>query len=298
MAVFACFHCKRTLRALLSLAAAGLCLVGVHWFCLRSAAGHVTEAPVQLPVLMYHSIYTAVPSEYAVTTDQLESDLVWLKQHGYTAVTGEMLCDYTDGKGSLPAHPVLITLDDGFYNNYSELLPLLQTYDMHAIVSVVGSYTDMQAEKDAHNPNFSYLTWEEMRLLHESGRVEIGNHTYGMHTFGKGRNGCAKRPEETAEQYTAALSADIGTLQTALHRQTGMQPFIFAYPFGAVSRESIPVLREAGFRITLTCREIINTITRDPACLYGLGRFNRSGFYSTEQYMQIVFHDSCNKNAP
>ncbi|MCD7891946.1 MAG: hypothetical protein LUG26_09530 [Ruminococcus sp.] len=67
---------------------------------------------------------------------------------------------------------------------------------------------------------------------------------------------------------------------------TGSVPFVFAYPYGIVSRESLPVLRENGFLITLTCREIPNYITHDADCLFGLGRYNRSSLYSTEEYMQ------------
>ncbi len=202
-----------------------------------------------------------------------------------------MLCLYTNGKADLPEKPVLITLDDGFYNNYSELLPLLEQYNMYAIVSVVGAYTDNQRASDAHNPNFSYLTWDEIRLMDESRRIAIGNHTYNMHTMQNGRKGCAKKNGESDEAYTEALSADIGLLQTKLHENAGILPYVFAYPFGSVSRESVPVLRDAGFLITLICRERPNLITRDPDCLYGLGRYNRSGLESTEAFMQKVFSD-------
>ena len=63
---------------------------------------------------------------------------------------------------------------------------------------------------------------------------------------------------------------------------------MFTYPFGAVSRESLPVIRENGFLMTLTCRERANLITRDPDCLYGIGRFNRSGLTTTETFMRRI----------
>lgn len=251
-----------------------------------ASAGAAEDAPVFLPVIMYHSVYTSTPSEYAVTTVQLENDLAWLYHNGYSAVTAEQLCLYTNGIGTLPEKPVLITLDDGCYNNLSELLPLLEQYDMHAIVSVVGTYTENQAAADPHNPVFSYLTWEDIRLLSESGRVEIGSHTYHMHDLNGSRRGCARNSGESAEDYAAALSEDLSLLQNQLKEHAGILPFVFAYPYGLVSRESIPVLREQGFLVTLTCYEEPNYITRDPKCLYCLGRYNRSGLYSTEEFMQ------------
>lgn len=246
------------------------------------------ESPVRLPVIMYHSIYTDTPTEYAVSPQQVESDLQWLKSNGYNTVTAEQVIAYTQNRGNLPENPVMITLDDGFYNNLSVLVPLLEKYDMTAVVSVVGSYIDNDAIKDPHNPKYSYLTWEDIEKLVESGRVEIGNHTYGMHSLYDGRIGCSRNNDESEEEYRKAISEDFQRLQGEIRENIGFYPVVFTYPFGSVSRESLPVIRDSGFLMTLTCREQENYITRDPQCLYGIGRYNRSGLYSTEEYMAKI----------
>ncbi len=250
-----------------------------------SSADSSDDEPVFLPVIMYHSVYDGTPRDYVVTPEQVESDLAWLKNNGYESVTAQQLADYTAGAGGLPEKPVLITFDDGFYNNLSEALPLLEKYDMHAIVSVVGKYTDECAAADPHVSRYSYLTWEDISALAASGRMEIGNHTYDMHSLNGERRGCMKLSGETNEEYAEKLRQDIGLLQTEIHQHTGITPIAFAYPFGSLSRESIPVLRECGIMITLTCFERPNYITRDPDCLFGIFRYNRSGLYSTEEYM-------------
>ncbi len=247
------------------------------------------EEPVRLPVIMYHSIYTDSPTEYAVTPAQVEGDLQWLKSNGYTTVTAEQVIAYTRNQGDLPQNGVMITLDDGFYNNLSVLVPLLEKYDMTAVFSVVGSYVENDAVKDPHNPQYSYLTWEDISELTKSGRVELGNHTYGMHSLYDGRIGCSKNEGESELDYRNALNNDIQHLQNSFYENVGFFPVIFTYPFGSVSRESLPVIRDGGFLMTLTCRELPNYITRDPNCLYGIGRYNRSGLYSTEQYMNMLF---------
>lgn len=248
------------------------------------------EEPIPLPVIMYHSIYTNTPSEYAVTAKQVENDLQWLKKNGYQTVTAEQVIAYTRHRGNLPEKAVMITLDDGFYNNLSVLVPLLEKYDMTAVVSVVGSYVDNNAIKDPHNPQYSYLTWEDITELVKSGRIEIGNHTYGMHSLYDGRIGCSRNTGETEAEYHKALTEDIQRLQEEFHENIGFFPVIFTYPFGSVSRESLPVIRDSGFLMTLTCREQMNYITREPNCLYGIGRYNRSGLYTTEEYMARLFN--------
>ncbi len=250
------------------------------------------EEPIRLPVIMYHSIYTDTPTEYTVSPRQVESDLQWLKSNGYNTVTAEQVIAYTQNRGNLPENPVMITLDDGFYNNLSVLVPLLEKYDMTAVVSVVGSYIDNDAIKDPHNPKYSYLTWEDIDKLVESDRIEIGNHTYNMHSLYDGRIGCSRNNDESEEEYRKALLADIQRLQGEIRENIGFYPVVFTYPFGSVSRESLPVIRDSGFLMTLTCREQENYITRDPQCLYGIGRYNRSGLYSTEEYMAKIM-ESC-----
>ena len=81
-------------------------------------------------------------------------------------------------------------------------------------------------------------------------------------------------------------------LQSLLASQVQIRPVVFTYPFGYVCRESIPVIRSMGFLATLTCYEELNWITRDPDCLYGLGRYNRPYGITTEQYMQKALKGS------
>lgn len=252
---------------------------------LTSAAVTSKEPPVPLPVIMYHSVCEKAPADYIVSPAQLEADLSWLRSHGFTSVSAQQLIDYTQGNGELPKNPVLITFDDGFYNNLSVALPLLEKYDMSAVVSIVGRYTDVYAPADPHADMYSYLTWEDISQLYASGRVEIGNHTYDMHSRNNKRNGCAINKDETAEDYSYIFGNDIGLLNTELNDNCGIMPSVFAYPFGALCRESLPVLKDKGILMTLTCREGMNYITRSPDCLYGIFRNNRSGLVSTEEYM-------------
>ncbi|NLT10634.1 MAG: polysaccharide deacetylase family protein [Ruminococcus sp.] len=255
-----------------------------------SSASEPGEEPVPLPVIMYHSVFSTEPSEYVITPRQLDSDLSWLSDHGFTAVSAEELVQYVHGKGELPEKPVLITFDDGHYNNLSAALPLFEKYDMRFIVSVVGRFTDSLAAADPHNSAYSYLTWNDISELINSGRAEIGNHTYDMHSISGPRKGCSRIAGESEEDYRSAFTGDISTLQNTIRSACGYVPYVFAYPFGQISKESIPVLREMGFLVTLTCYERMNYITRDPDCLFGLDRYNRSGLLSTEEYMSRLLN--------
>ena len=284
--MYKCFVFYRKKRNFNVIVVIALCSA-IFFAIIRLFTVSATEVPtVPLPVVMYHSICEKAPTDYSVTPDQLESDLAWLRNNGFNSVSAEQVINYTYGHGELPDKPVLITFDDGFYNNLSLALPLLEKYDMRAVVSIVGRYTDDYAPADPHTDSYSYLTWSDISELIASDRIEIGSHTYDMHSRTNGRQGCAKLPTESDEEYISTLRNDIGILRTELHQNCGIVPTVFAYPYGALCRESLPVLRDSGILMTLTCREGMNCITRDPDCLYGIFRYNRSGLLSTTEYME------------
>lgn len=266
--------------------------VAVLWMLCISIGRSVRPADsiqegVCLPVIMYHSITESAASDYQITPQQFEADLQYLQLHGYQTISVQELVAYTHGTGTLPEHPIMLTFDDGFYNNLSLALPLLEAYDMCAVVSIVGHYTDVTAEMDPHNSSYSYLTWDDVRQLLASGRIELGNHTYDLHSNTQ-RAGCSIMYGEDEEVYAAMLRADIGQLQSQAQEKTGIAPTVFAYPYGFICRESIPVLKDLGFVCTLTCYERPNYITRDPSCLYGLDRYNRSAAADTEEFFARV----------
>ncbi|MCQ2469045.1 MAG: polysaccharide deacetylase family protein [Ruminococcus sp.] len=267
-------------------AAAVMAVLIICMMFIPSAKG--SDKGAFLPVIMYHSVYGDKPQDYIVTPTQLENDLAWLRKNGYTSVTAEQVIAHTEGKYTLPERSVMITFDDGHYNNLSQALPLLEKYDMNAVISIVGRYTDDYAAADPHCDAYSYLTWEDISVLYASGRIEIGSHTYDMHSSTGRRKGCSIASGESTDDYCKVLRDDLVLLQNEIYAHTGTAPKVFAYPFGCISREGMPVLRELGFDMTLTCREGANYITRDKNCLYGIFRYNRSGSYFTDEFMRKI----------
>lgn len=248
------------------------------------------EEEISVPIIMYHSILKDPnrSGKYVVTPATLENDMIYLQQNGYQTVLVKDLITYVYDGISLPEKPVVLTFDDGHYNNMFYLLPLLEKYQMKAVISVVGSYTEQFSESDAHNPNYSYLTWDDIKKLEESGLIEIANHTYHLHEKGN-RKGCSILEGETVTEYQNHLTNDLKTLQTALKENSKIQPPVtFTYPFGYICPQSQDSIEKAGFLASLSCYERINKISQNKGCLYTLGRFNRPSGISTEEFMKKI----------
>lgn len=267
-----------------------LLLCGLAAFCFLSAFPKCAQAQTEgtnLPIIMYHSVLEDKKGNYVVTPEQLQTDIEYLKNHGFQAVFISDVIDFCEGRGSLPEKPVVLSFDDGHYNNMVFAFPIIKAQRFKANLNVIGGFCQYSTSSgDIDNPAYSYLTWQEIKSLHDSGFFEIGNHTYKMHSFSP-RFGISKLKNESADDYKKALSSDVLKLENILKEKCGIQTQVFAYPFGEYNSEAESTLKALGFKAFLTCNDGVNKITKgDNKPLSHLKRINRTGLLTTAQFFE------------
>ena len=254
-----------------------------------TGGGDMAE-PIDIPVLMYHSINSreSRTGDYVITPKAFRKDLEWLRDAGYQTVVVQDLLNYVEEGVPLPEKPVMITFDDGYYNNYLNAFPILKEMGMKAVISIIVSETDKYSELQEDRENYSHLTWEQIREMMDSGLIEFQNHSYGLHKNGKqaARKGIGKKPGESTEAYQQAIREDVEKGQARFVEMTGYAPIAFTYPFGAVSEDSYPVQEELGFRATLDAQGKLFRLTDDPACLRRIPRYNRPWGKTAQQIIE------------
>ena len=225
---------------------------------------------VIMPVIMYHTILNSRDGVYIVSEAQLENDLKELIARGYEFVFPSEVAEFVSGEGSLPEKPVMLTFDDGHYNNLYYGLPILEKYGAKANINIIGRFSEYTtASGDVDNPNYSHLTWEEIATMWDSGVFEVGNHTYDMHNY-KPRYGIAPKSGESEEAYRAALKSDISRLQ-----EKTLTP-------------SLHVI----ITVNMTCNEGVNVLRKgETERLSYIRRYNRSGRYSTRDFLDRIARD-------
>lgn len=248
---------------------------------------------VKLPVIMYHSVLkdTAMSGRYVITPDTLTNDIKYLKNKGYAFVSAQELIDYAESGTLLPEKPVLLTFDDGHYNFYGYVMPILEENGANAVVSVVGSYTDEFSESNIKNMSYGYVRWSEVYDMFLSSRVEVGNHSYDFHGKKNGREGSKRKRGESLDAYKQVFVNDTEKAQNRFMTKTGFAPVIYTYPLGAYSEETTEWLKEMGFKMSFSCMEGINTVTRDPNSLFLLKRFNRPSGMSSERFFSKILEE-------
>lgn len=256
-------------------------------FSLSAGVCYAESESRDIPIVMYHQILKSWTGDYIVTPKTLQDDIKYLKNHGYEPIFVEDIINFCEGKSLLPEKPVVLSFDDGHYNNFFYAYPIIKEENFKANLNVIGGFCDFSTTSgDIDNPNYSYLTWEEIKFLHDSKYFEIGNHTFKMHNF-KPRFGIKRKDDEDIESYKKALEDDIMKLENKLKNDCGFSTDVFAYPFGVYSKESEEILKNLGFKAFLTCNEGINKVTfNDKSALSHLKRINRTGKLDTETFFQ------------
>lgn len=248
------------------------------------AGAAVTIPPagaVRVPILMYHSVTTdpKKAGKYTVTAAEFESDMEYIEKNGFTTVFISDLVNYEEKGTPLPKKPVVVTLDDGYEDNLTNVLPILQKLGMKATISIVGAFST--------GDNRNFLNLDDIRKLVDSGCVEIGSHTYDMHYNQAGkRRGCWRKFGESLADYKAALTEDFTKNQTLLSENCGVTPEVFTYPYGMVSRTAKKVVKALGFKASLGVCPGMNYLTGNPEELFCMHRYGRPSGVDTAKFMK------------
>jgi peptidoglycan/xylan/chitin deacetylase (PgdA/CDA1 family) len=189
-----------------------------------------TSAGLRIPILIYHTVSPEHPGEtlmqrkFNVPPDIFEAQLRYLQSHGYTTISmDELVNDLKTGTTSPIAKPVVLGFDDGWQDQYTTVLPLLQKYHDTAIFYV---YTNPIGK----DPRF--LTWDKIKALQAAG-MTIGSHTLSHPYLSK----------LTPEQ----LRREVFDSKAILERELGTPVVHFASPFGYTSDALVALLQEAGY---------------------------------------------------
>ncbi|MGY2575677.1 polysaccharide deacetylase family protein [Vibrio sp. C8] len=201
----------------------------------------ISKQQKEMPVLMYHRFIDNESKKGTrgpyIDIDLFEKHLKLLKRMGFESLTFEDLST----KGTIERlnsgkRYFILTVDDGFVDNYELMLPLLKKYGFKAVVYVITGETynrwDVEASENPDKP-FPLMNNEQIKAMSDSGYIEIGGHTL-THPF------LSKLPYEEQkleiEQNKIELETTIGKKLTS-----------FAYPYGDLDDNSKIIARELGF---------------------------------------------------
>jgi peptidoglycan/xylan/chitin deacetylase (PgdA/CDA1 family) len=248
---------------------------------LSLAAGLLTPLGRRAPegaygVLMYHRVTPNpkdyFPPSYSVTPTRFEKQLVGLLNRGFQCWSLERLLDSTLAQQPIPPRVFAITFDDGFENNYSYALPILQKLQLPATIFLATAYLDSdkpypfdcwaaQPTRDLPPETWKPLSRSQCHELNASELITLGAHTHTHADF---------------RQAPAALEHDLVTCCEILRHEFGISQPLFSFPFGVpelgfASAELGATARSVGCRCAF---QIGNSLATPSDDLFALPRFD------------------------
>ena len=185
----------------------------------------------RVSVLMYHHIQEMETAKkrgqtnLTVSPEYFRKQMQYLKDKNYNVIGMNDLKNFLDNGVNLPAKAVLLTMDDGYKDNYEKMYPILKEFGYRATVFVATGLIN----------NFDYLSWSDMENMKDL--VYFGNHTWSHHNS----SGTEEKQNE-----------EIGTADKQLNEHGFNNLKIFAYPYGSPSGIAQEVLKNDGYKIAFT----------------------------------------------
>jgi len=242
---------------------------------------------------MYHGFTSGgKTSEYVIDASDFENDIIFLKENGFNFVNTYDLVNYVYSGIPLPKKPIMLTFDDGYLNNYTYVFPIIKKHNIKVVISPIGYYVEYYSSLNERNPLYTQLTDKEITEMQNSGLVDFQNHSYNMHSLND-RKGSSIKQNELPDDYIREFCYDLKKAEDVLQNITGIKPHAYVYPFGIYSSESLSVLKQSGYKITMRCYEGFNFISKNKECLYMLKRFNRTPQRSVSQILSEYWLKGC-----
>lgn len=227
----------------------------------------------EIPILMYHR-FIAHESEKGVHgtwihEHRFENHLRLIKALGYETITFRDL----DEKGFIHRFEpnkkyLMITADDGYRDNLTRMLPLLEKYDMKAVVFIVSNETHNRWDTDhPTNPDIraDLLSPSEIKALDDSGRIEIGGHTSSH----------AKLDELSPLEQRREIAENKNLLESILTHSI----ISFAYPYGNINENAKSEVQAAGYRFAMATDSGPRQMHLDPFQIRRIAVFPRTSTF-------------------
>ena len=132
----------------------------------------------EIPVLLYQHIgdYPEEMMEDGLLLRSFERQMGFLSENGYNVVSLNRALDHLAGRIKLPPKSIAITIDGGYKDAFSNVLPVLKRHNFHATFFILPEY--IGKERTIKGNPIKCLNWGEVDEIFSSG-MEIGLLAYG-----------------------------------------------------------------------------------------------------------------------
>jgi peptidoglycan/xylan/chitin deacetylase (PgdA/CDA1 family)/GT2 family glycosyltransferase len=227
------------------------------------------------PILMYHAIGSRdePASRYILPVARFARQMALLKFLGYRVISLEEYLDCLVKFRLAPERSLVITLDDGYLDNFQFAFPVLGRYRFTATIFVVSGGMGSTNQWDEGSPltGRPVMTVLQARQLHHAG-ISSGAHTCSHPTL-------TEIPLEQSVQ-------EIQGSKDEMERELGVPVTTFAYPHGKFNPAILAQVQRAGYKGACSVQRGLNTPASPPFALYRTEIFGTTSLF---QFLRSVW---------
>ncbi|MBG6111110.1 peptidoglycan/xylan/chitin deacetylase (PgdA/CDA1 family) [Flavobacterium sp. CG_23.5] len=139
----------------------------------------LSPASKKLRILEYHSVsVNGFEDQITISKEKIKEQFEYLKNNNYKTLSLSEVEELKNKKQPLPPKSVVLTFDDGFLDNHTELYPLLQQYNFKAVCFIVLGRIGQKADWNGEFVSDNMIMMNKQQLFEVSSHIELGYHTF------------------------------------------------------------------------------------------------------------------------
>ena len=177
-----------------------------------------------VPILTYHS-FDYGEGLLSVAPENFERQMHYLKDKGFSVIPLDEFVEGIKNRRRFAHNTVVITIDDGYKNNFTYAYPILKKYGFPATIFLITNKIGTNAD---------FLSWDEVKEMSKN-NISFGGHTKNH----------AYLPSVDKKD---VLWNEIAGCQKAIEEHIGIPVDYFCYPLGGFTEEAKMLVKKAGYK--------------------------------------------------
>jgi len=201
-------------------------LIGITFICLVLGGFYIfgLYPNYEVPILMYHR-FGYGQNTLSVTPENFKRQMAYLKDNCYDVISLDELVEGIRSRKKFSRKAVVITIDDGYKDNFVYAYPVLKKYRFPATIFIITSHAGARDD---------FMKWEEIKLM-ANDNIAVGGHTKNHHFLSsiKDKN---------------ILWDEIAGCKSVIEDKLGAPIDYLCYPMGSFTEEVKEMAENAGYK--------------------------------------------------